>query len=56
MNEKIELSLSLVNEFLAYLDLRPHKEVRKFIDTIHKEAMEYQQAKNEGLVEKKLPQ
>lgn len=61
MNEKIELTLNLVNELLNYLDERPHKEVRKFIDSIHKEAMEYQQSKNsqvkdQGLIEKKLPQ
>lgn len=49
MDEKIELSLNLVNEILGYLDTRPHKEVRRIIDMIHQQAMQSNQLKKKEI-------
>ena len=38
--EKITLSTETINKVLAYLDTRPHGEVRGLIDAIIKEAKE----------------
>lgn len=51
MNEKIELSVAVINEILTYLDTRPHREVRKLIDAVHQEATASQQAKQTSTVE-----
>ena len=34
---KFELSIDLINAVLAYLDTKPHNEVRRMIDGIHQE-------------------
>ena len=40
MNEqKIELTLGLVNAILGYMDTRPHGEVRNLIDAIQAQAI-----------------
>lgn len=38
--EKITLSTETINKVLAYLDTRPHGEVRGLIDALIKEARE----------------
>ena len=40
--EKVTLSVEIINKVLAYLDTRPHGEVRGLIDTLIKEAKESQ--------------
>ncbi len=39
MENKIELSVNLVNALLGYLVQRPYVEVKQFIDEIQKEAI-----------------
>ena len=48
--EKISISINLLNGILAYLDTRPHNEVRRLIDLIQAEA---QQATMAAQTEKK---
>lgn len=38
--EKISISINLLNGILAYLDARPHNEVRRLIDLIQTEAQQ----------------
>ena len=38
--EKLTLSVNLINNILAYLDTRPHNEVRRLIDAIQAEAQQ----------------
>ena len=42
--EKLTLSVNLINSILAYLDTRPHNEVRRLIDAIQAEAQQSAQA------------
>lgn len=42
--EKLTLSVNLINGILAYLDTRPHNEVRRLIDAIQAEAQQSAQA------------
>ena len=38
--EKVTLSIEIINKVLAYLDTRPHGEVRGLIDSLISEAKE----------------
>ena len=40
MNDKLSLSVNLLNSVLAYLGLRPYQEVFQLIDALQKEAKE----------------
>jgi hypothetical protein len=40
MNDKLSLSVNLLNSVLAYLGSRPYQEVFQLIDTLQKEAKE----------------
>lgn len=42
--EKLTLSVNLINGILAYLDTRPHNEVRRLIDAIQAEVQQSAQA------------